>query len=173
MFTKNKLFRHKGITLVELLIVTGVSVVLITGFIILIDPIQKIGQTNDAKRKTELAQLKRALEIYYQDYGRYPDSTGQYTIKDTNWGEQWPPYMSRLPKDPTSGQNYIYYTPNIGVCANYQCYYIYAKLQRGGYDPQSCFPGTGDACTSAVTYNLENSCGGICNYGISSPNTKP
>lgn len=173
MFTKFKLYAEKGITLIELLIVSGVIAVLVTGVVVIINPLQKIGQANDSKRKADIAQLQRALEIYYQDNGQYPASTGSNSITDANWGDPWQPYMAVVPKDPSNGQNYVYYTPTTGTCNNYQCYYIYANLQRGKNDPQACSPGTGNACTNAVTYTLSNSCGGICNYGVSSPNTSP
>lgn len=167
------MIKNVGLTLIELLIVTGLITVLITGMIVLVNPFQRIGQTNDAKRKSDLAQLTRALEIYYQDNGSYPASSGSYTIGSTAWGGVWGQYMARLPKDPTGTKQYVYFTPNNGSCANYQCYYLYANLQQGGSDPQSCFPGTGAACASAVANSLQNSCGAVCNYGVSSPNTKP
>ena len=177
MFIKNKLRREDGLTLVELLIVIAIISLLISGLIIVINPFQKIGQAQDAKRKSDLAQLKRALEIYYQDNGKYPASSGSYKITDgaeKNWGAPWSPYMSILPQDPTSGNTYAYYTPNIGSCANYQCYYIYANLQRGGNDPQACYS-TGAACANAAANSFGASCGGgaTCNYGLSSPNTTP
>ena len=169
-----------GLTLVELLIVIAIISLLISGLVVVINPLQKIGQAQDAKRKSDLTQLKRALEIYYQDNGKYPSSSGAYKITDVsekNWGTSWSPYISILPQDPASGNTYVYYTPNNGSCANYQCYYIFANLQRGGSDTQACFPPSsatpGAACTNAALYSLSNSCGATCNYGISSPNTTP
>lgn len=173
MFTKYKLQKESGLTLVELLLAVGILSVLVSGIFVLVNPLQKIGQANDAKRKSDIVQITRALEIYYQDNAQYPASTGTYTITGTNWGGAWPSYMSRLPQDPTAGYTYVYYTPNSGTCSNYQCYYIFANLQRGGSDRQACFPGTGNACANAVNYGLSNSCGATCNYGVSSPNTSP
>ncbi len=171
MFAKFKL-TEQGITLIELLTVVGLLAILSSGLIILVNPFQKIGQANDAKRKSDLAQLTRALEIYYQDFGSYPQSSGAFTITGVNWGDSWPQYMSRLPNDPSGGKTYVYYTPNSGACSNYQCYYLYASLQSPK-DPQLCFPGTGAACPNAVTNSLDTSCGGVCNYGVSSQNTSP
>lgn len=162
----------KGFTLVELLVVIGMVSVLITGLILILNPVQKIAQTNDAKRKSDLAQLQRALEIYYQDYGRYPGSTAAYRIAGTNWGAAWSEYMSRLPSDPKSGRTYVYFVPNSGNCVNGQCYLIYAALEAPK-DPQMCFPATAAACSSAVSNSIANACGGVCNFGVSSPNTSP
>lgn len=173
MYINPSSFKEQGITLVELLIVIGVMTILISGFVVLINPIQKIGQANDSKRKSDIAQLQRALELYYQDNGRFPASSASYTITGVNWGDTWQPYINRLPREPSAVKNYVYYTPNIGSCINYQCYYVYANLDRGGSDPQACFPGANNPCTNAVTYGLSNRCGGVCNYGVSSPNTVP
>lgn len=172
MSAKFKNTFKKGYTLVELLVVIGMISVLITGLILILNPVQKIAQTNDAKRKSDLAQLQRALEIYYQDYGRYPNSTASYTITGTNWGGAWSDYMSRLPSDPKSGRRYVYFVPNSGNCVNGQCYLIFASLEAPK-DPQMCFPASGAACASAVSNSISNTCGGACNFGVSSPNTTP
>ena len=171
MFTKFD--KEQGVTLIELLVVTGIISLLATGLVLLINPVQKIGQARDTQRKSDLAQLQRSLEIYYQDNDAYPASTASFTITGTFWGGPWTPYLSKLPKDPTTSRSYVYFTPNSGSCSNFQCYYLYASLQAGTTDPQSCFPGTTNACANAVAFNLTNRCGGVCNYGVTSANTAP
>jgi len=167
---------EKGMTLVELLIVIAVFSLLVTGVIVAINPTAQIGKSNDAKRKSDLAQLQRALEVYYQDKGVYPNNPGPgtYTINDggaKNWGTSWSPYMTTLPKDPLSVNKYVYYSPTSGACVNNQCYFIYANLQQTK-DPQSCNGGA--ACSSIATNGIPtNACGGICNYGVSSSNVAP
>lgn len=161
---------ESGITLIELLVVVALIGVLAGGLLMIIDPIGKIGRANDAGRKSDLAQLQRALEMYYQDYGKYPDTTGMagnYSISgSTGWGGQWLPYMTKLPKDPTSGRSYIYYSSG-------QAYYLYAYLQSRT-DPQMCFPTTGAECNSIGANGMvPNLCGGPCNYGVTSPNVTP
>lgn len=172
MSVKNNTSRFKGVTLVELLVVTGMIAAIISGLVLLLNPVQKMAQTNDAKRKSDLAQLQRALEIYYQDYGRYPASTSSYRISGANWGASWAQYMARMPADPKSGRTYVYYNPNSGACANGQCYYVFAALEAPR-DPQMCFPASGAACAAAVSNSISNACGGVCNFGVSSPNTSP
>ncbi len=173
MVIRNIFYRKYGFGMVELLIIVGLLSILIPGMIVLINPMARIAQANDAKRKSDIVNIKRALEIYYNDNDRYPASTATFTITGTSWGGSWNPYISRLPGDPSSSRRYVYYTPSSGSCANYQCFYIFANLERGGNDPHSCFPGTGNACANAAANGLSNSCGGICNYGSSSPNTAP
>ena len=78
--------------------------------------------------------------------------------------------MNLVPKDPNSSHRYVYYAPSDG-----QSYYIYANLERGSRDPQTC-GGNGSACSSLSTNNIPSSaCGSgvLCNYGVSSPNVTP
>lgn len=144
-----------------------------TGIIVAVNPLSQIQKAQDAKRKSDLSQVQKALETYYQDNSRYPSSSSDYRIKglDNNavaWGLAWQPYMSILPKDPSSSKNYVYFSSS----SDGQTYYIYASLDRGGNDPQACFP-NGSACSSAAKRNVATACGGNCNYGISSPNVSP
>lgn len=164
-----------GFTLVELLIVIGVLGIISTMLILTLNPMEQIKKSNDAARKSDLAQIKRALELYYDDNGRYPPSSVQFKIAPTtaiDWGKAWQPYMSKIPKDPSARNTYQYYVP---PTAGGQTYYLYANLERGAKDPQSC--NNGNVCTSISTggpgYPAANACGGVCNYGISSANVSP
>lgn len=161
---KFKIKLESGMTFVELLLVIAVFSILITGLIMIINPTAQIAKSNDAKRKSDLAQMQRALEVYYQDKGSYP-------VSIVNWGASWNPYMVKLPKDPVATNTYVYVSPNSGACVNNQCYYIYANLQQAR-DPQACNGGV--ACSSLATNGIaNNACGRVCNYGVSSPNVSP
>ncbi len=173
---------QKGFTLIEMIITIGILGVLASIILAIVNPLAQFQKSNDARRKSDLEQLQRALEQYYQDHGQYPHSSGSngsptYSIVDfskinTNppigitWGNQWVPYMNFLPKDPAAGRTYRYVTD-----ATWQTYWIYASLERGGKDQ--------DACNTAGTKcpNVPGgvTCGGTnaCNYGVSSPNTTP
>lgn len=63
-------FRNKGFTLIELLVVISVIGVL-TAFL-LPNFVGVRNRASDAKIKNDLAQLKKALRIYYNDYQTYP-----------------------------------------------------------------------------------------------------
>jgi type II secretory pathway pseudopilin PulG len=143
-----------------------------TGIIMALNPLAQLQKAQDAKRKSDLSQIQKSLETYYQDNGRYPVSTSNKITRldgsTADWGTQWQSYMSVLPKDPNSSKNYVY----LSSSTDGQTYYIYANLDRGGNDQQACFS-TGAACSSAVTNNVSTACGGNCNYGVSSPNVSP
>lgn len=147
------------------------------GLIAVLNPLTQIQKSKDAKRKSDLSQIQKALEIYYQDNGRYPASSSGFVLRYriirldgsiADWGTQFQPYMSTLPKDPTGSKKYVYYNTSIDK----QTYYLYANLDRGGNDPQACFL-TGAPCSSAVSNGVGPECGGNCNYGVSSPNVSP
>lgn len=174
----------KGFTLIELIIVIGILSVLSTVLIATLNPMAQFQKSNDAKRKSDLGQIQKVLEQYYQDNtGKYPRSS---TISDTcgspptacpyrivssdavnpvkEWGTAWTPYINVLPKDPNNSKKYVYYS------SGGQSYYLYASLDRGSKDPQAC---SGTQCPN-VPSGVK--CGGsldYCNYGVSSPNVSP
>jgi general secretion pathway protein G len=164
--------KHKGFTLVELLVVMALIGVLATAITSLVNPIGQFRKVRDTQRKNDLSQIQRALEQYYNDFGRYPqhsDTTNYYILSPTTqWGQPWTPYMDIIPKDPTAVQRYRYISPN----ADGQSYMLYAHLENN-VDAQLCVPGSpGTACPGAGSVT----CGGptlICNYGVSSPNVSP
>lgn len=177
------LVKKKGFTLIELLVVIAILGLLAGVLLLTINPVAQLQKSNDARRKSDLESLQRALELYYQDNGCYPNAvSNQISINDTagctngtavNWGTPWQVntqiYMAKLPKDPIAADSYIYYTPASG---NHQTYYLYATLQRGANDPQSC--NNGAVCTGLSGSGIANTaCGGTCNYGVSSPNVTP
>lgn len=172
-------FRKKnnflGFTLIELIVVLGLIGILATAVLAALNPIAQIQKANDAHRKADLETIQHALELYYQDAGRYPTSSPSFQIVDGAttmlWGNPWQPYTAKLPKDPSVTNTYVYYSP---TTSNGQSYYLYASLERGATDPQAC--NKGSACAtigSAAGFPSANSCGGTCNYGVSSSNVTP
>lgn len=166
----------RGFTLVEMLIVIALVGVIAATLIFGINPIGQLQKSNDAHRKSDLAAIQKALELYYQDNGSYPASSADFKIyinaSTKNWGTSWSPYITTLPKDPIPTNTYVYYSP---ASSNGQTYYLYATLQRGASDKQGC--NNGNACVSlsqgVAGFPTANACGGICNYGVSSPNVSP
>lgn len=166
--------KNNGFTLIELIVVVSVLSILSAMAVGLLNPVEQLRKARDTQRKYDLSQIQRGLEQYYQDNGGYPSysttSPNDYQIVGLSgrisWGASWSPYMSVLPKDPSSSKRYVYYSST-----NRQSYYLYASLDRGGKDPQACSGGS--QCTN-VPANVK--CGtatDICNYGVTSPNVSP
>jgi general secretion pathway protein G len=163
---RKKKVKARGFTLIELLIVIGLLAVLAGAILAIFNPFGQIQKSQDAKRKNDLAQVQRALELYYQDNGRYPVSTASYQITGAAWGASWGSYMAKLPADPTASKRYVYYSP---VASSGQSYFLYANLDRGTTDPQACSGGTDCPNVPAA-----KQCGGVfCNFGLSSSNVTP
>ncbi|MDO8270253.1 MAG: prepilin-type N-terminal cleavage/methylation domain-containing protein [Candidatus Levybacteria bacterium] len=164
----DKRYTSSGFTLIELITAMGVLAVMASAALVVINPLEQFYKSADARRKSDLAQLQRSLEIYYQDYNRYPPAFANKISADgtsntvVDWGSDWRPYMDVLPIDPRGGKNYAYWTDNSG-----QSYALYASLDRGGKDSQACNGGAACAGSTGI------SCGGICNFGVTSPNISP
>lgn len=167
----------KGFTLIEVLVTIVLIGLLAGAAIAVINPVTQIQKANDSRRKSDLAQIQRGLEMYFQDYGRYPENSASHLIIDplkpppgeVDWGTEWPPYMGITPRDPNSTSRYVYLNANSG-----QSYYLYANLEREGNDSQAC--PSGNPCSSAVTNGVGTACGvGVaknCNYGVSTPDVE-
>jgi type II secretion system protein G len=171
----------RGFTLIELITVIGVLGVLSAIILAVVNPLEQFNKSQDSKRKQDLAQVQRALEVYYNDFHRYPpvyqgsnineistDGTSNTAIA---WGHSWSPYMDVLPIDPKAAKNYAYWSDSTG-----QSYAIYASLDRGSHDPQAC--NNGNACQSTIGTGIggtDITCGTNvpCNYGVTSPNISP
>lgn len=162
---------QRGFTLIELITAIGVLAVLSSAVLAVVNPLDQFYKSLDSRRKSDLAQVQRGLEVYYQDNHRYPP-VYQYKISGdgtsgtvVNWGSDWRPYMDVLPIDPNSNKSYGYWTDSTG-----QSYALYASLDRGSKDPQAC--NSGAACSNASSNGV--TCGsGVCSYGITSPNIAP
>ncbi|MFZ5438343.1 MAG: type II secretion system protein [Patescibacteria group bacterium] len=157
-----------GFTMIELLIVMVIlSLLLVVGIGSFVSSQIK---SRDSARKTDLQNIVRALELYYNDKGEYPIDTGKVGILGQEWGEPFVDpnntetlYMNLLPSDP-GGYTY-YYTSVTG-----DRYQLYAYLEnendidlnKDGANIQ-VYTGTDCGVSGIVT----------CNYGISSPNIYP
>lgn len=111
---------YQGFSLVEILIVISIIGIL-SGFgLSFTNSLQK--NTRDAQRSSDLSVLQSALQQYYADQGKYPntlDSELANGLPLTNCSGRVSPctttktYLSRVPKDP-SGTPY-YYEPVYAV----------------------------------------------------------
>ena len=107
----------KGFTLIEMLVV--ISIIGILATLVAANLNSARARARDAQRKSDLKNISTASRLYYNDTGKYPQSTsGQLDACDPGtvacvWGSQWSIgttiYMQTLPKDPLSpNQDYVY-----------------------------------------------------------------
>jgi len=151
---------NKGFTMVELLVVMAILGILST--IGLTSFRTSLMKSRDAKRKSDLEQIQRALEMYLNDFQKYPDAlTGDF--KDYRWGDQMKDndkgtiYMKEIPSDPAGNPQYCYKSSNSPLTY----YKLYAKLENEN-DPAKL--GASVTCRSGQdSYN----------YGVSSTNVTP
>lgn len=172
-FTKNR----KGFTLIELLLAMALMAILIVVFIASFSVTLKRGR--DQRRKNDLSQLQKALELYYEDNVTYPTfdiflGPNKKFCKTIACANTETVYMVKTPSDPDSlyTYRYVYETPVGGVSSKYYLYsYIENDLDQGdgvsltGYATIAGFTGTQtcDTLNTAAT----------CRYYVSSSNTTP
>jgi general secretion pathway protein G len=150
---KNNHFKkHKGFTLLELLVVIAVAAVLVT--IVAFGLTGARESARDGRRRADLESIRGALEFYRSDCGRYPAAV---TFGSPLVGSGTPArcsssntYLRIVPADPVSGRNYIYSVNGSGTT-----YEICASLEAGG---------------TTVSCGGNSTCGsGTCNYRVLSP----
>ena len=114
--------KPRGFTLVELLIVMGILGVLTALLIANVSSGRE--RARDAVRKSDFANIRSALRIYYNDYKQYQAGSGNIMgcgvggAQACSWGggsfaADGNPYMKQLPGNP-SGTEYSYTQTNGG-----------------------------------------------------------
>lgn len=162
--------KQLGFTLVEILIVMVIIGIIATIGLGSFASSQMKGR--DASRKSDLTQIGRALETYYNDHGQYPFGSngaiaGCGAGLACGWGEPFIDdkntiYMIKLPQDPKSNR-YYYYSSDDG-----SSYQIYASLENR-LDASTVDFGTEPGQFDGLNCGADD----FCNYGIASPNTTP
>ena len=99
----------KGFTLIELLVVIAIIGLLATLSVVSYSSSTK--KARDAKRKHNLVQIQKALELYYNDNNTYPNTSGAWWGNCGNFGLHGltgstgyvpnlaPQYMAQLPNE--------------------------------------------------------------------------
>ncbi len=153
----------QGFTLIELLVVImilGILAALISG-----NFFTSLKKGRDARRKADLEQLQRALELHYEDNRTYPQAiyVAGGALTDPETPERV--YMKKVPVDP-QGATYGYETDT-----DRTYYRLYACLEND----QQILPYESSPSTFTCSHNCKNQSGnGVsCIWGVASSNTSP
>lgn len=159
--------RKLGFTLLEMTVVLAIMGILASAAIGAYLASQQKGR--DARRKSDLSQIQRAMEAYVSDYGLYPAAIGSRIAAcgapnydgACGWGAEFRDkngtiYMKQLPKDPSGQQIYVYL----------------ASTDRKKYQLFALLENKNDPTIASYTYICSTS-SNPCNYGTSSSNATP
>ncbi len=128
--------KKRGFTLIELLVV--IAIIGLLSSVVLASLNSARAKARDAKRRVELTQLAKAIQLYYEANNQtYPPPMGVDKLVTTETGD-WPanfktalsPYLPNVPIDPVSNNP-----------ANYYAFYhpdpTWAPVQPGVFSPCS------------------------------------
>ncbi|MCB0356785.1 MAG: type II secretion system major pseudopilin GspG, partial [Bdellovibrionales bacterium] len=103
----SQLLNNKGMTLLEIMIVLAILGGLIT--ILAGQVTQRLAAARVKEAKIQIAELGKALDMFYTDCGFYPEGGLEELVNAPsncpNWGPD--PYLKKVPKDPW-GNDYDY-----------------------------------------------------------------
>lgn len=154
----------RGFTLLELLVTATLIAILTVIGIVSYNSVNK--RSRDVKRKSDLEQIRSALEMYRADKGYYPPAgSGSWANASTlNTGDSTglvATYIPSIPEDPQS--------------SNYSYYYVATRMDLAtstyyGY----CLCGNLETLTTSTSTCVSSDIPGgalpaQCNYGLKNP----
>jgi general secretion pathway protein G len=141
----------KGFTLIEILVAATIIAVLVSIGLVSYSSVNR--RSRDAKRKSDLEQVRSALEMYRADMGYYSDAgTGNWTNVSDLAVDIVDTYMPFLPSDPADNVVYRYLATNpSGTPTQYYGYCVSALLESGDAT-DGCTPDT----ASGHNYGVKN-----------------
>ena len=152
-FAKNKSAFASAFTLIELLVVIAIIGILATISVIALNNAR--ARARDARRVADVKQVQTALELFYNDKGRYP------TITEWNSGSIYSTstigtttYMQIIPSAPAVVD---------GSCPSLANHYIYNSLDGSTYSLSYCLGGsTGSLMAGRNCATQSGISGGTC-----------
>jgi len=133
--------RKKGFTFIEILVTVTIIAMLIAIAVISYGSIQK--RSRDARRKSDIEQLRSALEMYRADFGYYPDGPSSFTAlkSDSDLTTALSSYTTTIPSDPKDDVTYPYQiimTSSRGTPSHYYGYCLAAYTEAEGSGVNAC-----------------------------------
>ncbi len=151
--------KKKGYTLLEILVVMG-----IIGILIAVSSSAFLSArltARDARRKTDLEQIRGALETYKADKNVYPgaqstptQSSGNTSVLSVFLVSGNNQYISIIPSDPISTMQYYYIPTATG-------YYLCASLEGQ--------PGIASTNCGSADCGINSGSTRVCNYEVRNP----
>lgn len=146
--------KRSGFTLIELIVtVTIISVLVAAGAVSYTSVTRR---SRDAKRRSDVEQLRSALEMYRADFGYYPSTGGGGWTGAPNLGTDLvTTYMAAIPADPKGPTfTYRFRATNLsGV--NYFGYCLTAYLETTD-ETDSCTPDNSAQPSGSFMYGVKN-----------------
>jgi prepilin-type N-terminal cleavage/methylation domain-containing protein len=115
--------RLKGFTLIEIIIVIAIIALLMVAAFFLARG--QFVKGRDARRKADIHKIQEAVEEYEKDHDCYP----QPNLVVCNPGTGLVPYLSKVPCDFATGDNYYYENDN-ATCAKWYRVFIFLDNQN-------------------------------------------
>ncbi|MFZ3011511.1 MAG: type II secretion system protein [Minisyncoccia bacterium] len=138
--------KAKGFTLIELLVV--VAIISLLSSVVFASLNSAREKARDARRISDLHQIQVALEMYFNDYNRYPIATSWVYSYSSGWDTlqtALAPYIDSLPRDPINTA--------AGGPWSVGDYYNYAFLSN-----EALYPGKYDLVTKFEDEGNKNRC---------------
>lgn len=141
-----------GFTLVELLVVIGIIAVLVTIVVVAVNPVRLIQNSRDTKRRSDLNQIKAAMQLYYNENKNYPTTATNIPFGSV-WTVSGTTYMKQVPNDTDGSYSYT----GFGTCGT-SCtdYYITAFLYNPSSDDTNTLTKCGVSSSSTVKFAVCN-----------------